>query len=214
MLILVSGALAYALAGPQAAHGAPVLDDALEGSTIGTRSGGRFVAGGWQVTGKSDTIYWHVPTITRGAAEFDVRGLEPKERRAGMEDKTELFHMYDHAVGNADDNYSGGYRENPFKHFIRKIGALDAAKVDAMEIVWQIRPNYQEPDTARLLWTSNTTYHFREEWGPDSAGKAVLKLYRNGVLLLTTSRRRARRLAPSSATSKCGTWPAAQASSG
>ena len=68
MLILLSGALAYALTGPQAGHSAPVLDDALERSTIGTRSGGRFVVGGWQVTGKNDTIYWHVPTITRGAA--------------------------------------------------------------------------------------------------------------------------------------------------
>ena len=187
MLILVSGTLAYALAGPQTGHGAPVLEDALQGSTNGTRSGGRFVAGGWQVTGKNDTIYWHVPTIARGAAEFDVRGLEPQERRAGMEDKSELFHMYDHTVGGADDTYGGGYRENPFKHFIRKIGALDAAKADAMEIVWQIRPNYQEPDTARLSWASNTTYRFREEWGPDGRGKSVLKLYRNGALLLTTS---------------------------
>jgi dienelactone hydrolase len=186
-LILVSGALALALAGPQAARGAPVLDDAMQGSTTGTRSGGRFVAGGWQVTGKNDTIYWHLPTIAKGAAEFDVRGLQPKERRAGMEDKSELFHMYDHTVGNADSNYTGGYRENPFKHFIRKIGALDAAKVDAMEIVWQIRPKYEEPDTARLPWASNATYRFREEWGPDGAGNSVLKLYRNGELLLRAS---------------------------
>ncbi len=189
MLILVSGALVFghAPAGPQAGRGVLVLDDALQGSTIGTRFGGEFVAGGWQVTGKNDTICWHVPTITKGAAEFDVRGLHPKERRAGMEDKSELFHMYDHTVGSADGNYGGGYRDNPFKHFIRKIGSLDAAKVDAMEIVWQIRPHYEEPDTARLSWASNTTYHFREEWGPDGAGKSVLKLYRNGELLLTTS---------------------------
>jgi hypothetical protein len=53
-LILVSGALALALAGPQAVDGASVLDDALQGSTIGTRSGGKFVAGGWQVVDKSD----------------------------------------------------------------------------------------------------------------------------------------------------------------
>ena len=186
-LILVSGALALAMAGLQSVDGAPVLDDALQGSTIGTLCGGQFVAGGWQIVDKSDAIYWHVPTITRGAVEFDVRGLEPKERRAGMEDKSELFHMYDYTVGSADGNYVGGYRENPFKHFIRKIGSLDEAKVDAMEIVWQIRPDYQEPDTAPLSWARDTTYHFREEWGPDDAGKSVLKLYRNGELLLTTS---------------------------
>jgi len=70
------------LVGPHSCQGALVLDDALQGGTTGTRSGGVFVAGGWQVTGKEDTIYWHLPTIAHGAAEFDVQGLLPNERRA------------------------------------------------------------------------------------------------------------------------------------
>jgi len=176
-----------AFSGGQAVYGAPVLEEALQGATTGTRSGGAFVAGGWQVTGKDDTIYWHVPTIAHGAAEFDVRGLQANERRAGMEDKTELFHMYDHTVGEADLRYTGGYRDNTFKHFIRKIGALDAAKTDAMEILWQIRPNYEEPDTARLTWDPSTTCRFREEWGPDGKGKSVLRIFRDGKFLLRTS---------------------------
>lgn len=167
-------------------HAAVVLDDPLQGSTSGTRVGGQFVPGGWQVTNKSDTIYWHVPTLAKGAAEFEVLGLQPIERRAGMEDKTELFHMYDHTVGDADRNYNGGYRDNPFKHFIRKIGALDRAKVDALELVWQIQPKYLEPDTAVLPWESNRWYRFREEWGPDGAGNSVLRTYRDGALLRTT----------------------------
>jgi hypothetical protein len=179
-----------AAAGFQAAQGAqaaPVLDDALQGATVGTRSGGAFVEGGWQVTGKNDTIIWHVPTIAKGAVEFDVRGLRPREGRAGMEDKVELFHMYDYTAGNADIQYGGGYRENPFKHFIRKIGALDAPKADAMEIVWQIRPHFEEPDTARLAWAPDKTYRFREEWGPDGAGKSVLRVCRDGTPLVTAS---------------------------
>src|SRR5436309_357339 len=164
-----------------------VLDDPLQGSTTGTRSGGVFVTGGWQVTNKNDTIYWHVPTITNGAAEFDVSGLYPDECRTGMEDKVELFHMYDYAYGNADINYTGGYRDDPYKHFIRKTDCLDTVRVDSMEIVWQIAPNYTEPDTARLYWQPDATYHFREEWGPDGAGNAVLRVYRDGVVLITTS---------------------------
>jgi len=183
-VLLVAGLL---LCSPPMSQAALVLDDPLQGATLGIRSGGTFVAGGWQVTTKDDTIYWHVPTITNGAAEFDVRGLNPNEGRTGMEDKTELFHMYDYTFGSSDINYNGGYRDNPFKHFVRKIGCLDAAKVNAMEIVWQIQPNYVEPDTAQLSWSSSTTYHFREEWGPDGAGNAVLKVYRDGVLLLTAS---------------------------
>ncbi|MBN1853879.1 MAG: hypothetical protein JW829_14190 [Pirellulales bacterium] len=126
-----------------------------------------------------------MPVITNGAVEFDVRGLEPNESRTGMEDKAELFHMYDYTFGNSDINYNGAYRDNLFKHFIRKIGCLDTAKADAMEIVWQIKPNYLEPDTARLPWDPNKRYRFREEWGPDGKGNAVLKAYRDGELLLT-----------------------------
>ena len=169
-------------------HAALLLDEPLQGTTTGTRSGGAFVAGGWQVTGSTDTIYWHLLNpVSFGAAEFDVRGLNPNEGGTGMADKSELFHMYDFTFGNSDINYNGGYRDNPFKHFIRKTGILDAARVNSMEIVWQILPNYNEPDTAQLSWNPATTYRFREEWGPDGAGNSVLKLYRDGALLLTTS---------------------------
>jgi hypothetical protein len=164
-----------------------VLDDPLQGSTTGTRSGGAFVAGGWQVNTKDDTIYWHVPTITNGAAEFDVSGLSSNECRTGNEDKAELWHMYDYTFNNADISYTPGYREDPFKHFIRKTGCLDTARVNSMEIVWQILPNEVEPDTAQLSWNPATTYRFREEWGPDGAGNSFLRLYRDGTLLLTTS---------------------------
>jgi len=164
-----------------------VLDDPLQQTSLGRRCGGEFIADGWRVIGKDDAIYWHVPAITHGAAEFDVRGLVPQEARPGMEDKTELFHMYDAAFGDADTTYLGGYRDNRFKQFLRKIGRADAGKADAMEILLQIKPNYVEPDTARLSWEPDATYHFRQEWGPDGQGNTVLKVYRNGVLLLTTS---------------------------
>jgi hypothetical protein len=186
-IVCVLGALAFLVFVGVPVKGAVVLDDPLQGSTTGTRSGGSFVAGGWQVTGQTDTIYWHVPTVTNGAAEFDVRGLHPNECRAGMEDKVELWHMYDYTFGNADINYNGGYRDDPYKHFIRKTDCLDTARVNSMEIVWQIQSNFVEPDTAQLSWDPATTYHFREEWGPDGAGNSVLRLYRNGVLVLTTS---------------------------
>ena len=186
-VVCVCGALAFLIFSTVQLEAALVLDDSLQGSTTGTRVGGAFVAGGWQVTGQTDTIYWHVSTITNGAAEFDVRGLYPNECRAGMEDKVELWHMYDYTFGNADINYNGGYRDDPFKHFIRKTDCLDTARVNSMEIVWQIAPNFVEPDTAQLSWDPATTYRFREEWGQDGAGNAVLRLYRNGALILTTS---------------------------
>jgi hypothetical protein len=164
-----------------------VLSDPLSGSTLGTKAGGSFAAGGgWQVTGHTNSIYWHIPTLSHGAVEWDMRGLNVNEGRAGMQDKAELFHMYDYSFGNADVNYNGGYRDDPYKHFIRKIGTLGGA-TNALELVWQILPNYVEPDTAQLSWNAASTYHFREEWAPDGAGNSVLKTYRDGQLLRTSS---------------------------
>ena len=51
------GALALLILPCGAAEAALVLDEPLQGSTTGTRVGGAFVAGGWQVTGQTDTIY-------------------------------------------------------------------------------------------------------------------------------------------------------------
>jgi hypothetical protein len=162
-----------------------VLDDPLQGSTKGTRSGGTLTAAGWQVTGQYDSIYWHVPTISKGAVEWSVRGLRPNESRAGMEDKSEIFHMYDWKFGDSDNNYNGGYRDNPYKHFIRKIGSIGGT-VDAMELVWKIGEEYVEPDTAVLSWSEGTTYRFREEWGTEG-GNGAIRTYRDGVLLKTMS---------------------------
>jgi hypothetical protein len=163
-----------------------VLEDLLSGSTLGTQNGGSFVAGGWRVTGHNDNIWWHIPTLAHGAAEWDVRGLNPNESRAGMEDKAEIFHMYDYTFGNSDVNYNGGYRDNPYKHFVRKIGAIGGT-TNALELVWQILPEYHEPDTPVLSWNPATNYHFREEWGPDGLGNSVLRTYRDGTLLRTTT---------------------------
>ncbi len=77
------GACLCALAWLQAGHGAVVLNDPLQDPTTSTRSGAASVADGWQVTGNNDTIYRHIPALSKGAAEFDVRGLAPNEQRAG-----------------------------------------------------------------------------------------------------------------------------------
>ncbi len=171
--------------GTPKANGALVLDDPLQGATTGTRAGGTFVTGGWMVTGKDDSIFWHVPTITNGAVEWSVTGLAPNECRAGMEDKTELFHMYDNTWNNSDYSYAPGYRDNPFKHFVRKTGCLDTVRVNSMEILWLIGANLLEGDSPVLSWNTGSTYLFREEWGPDGAGNSTLRTYRDGVLILT-----------------------------
>ena len=146
-----------------------VLDEPLQGTTTGTRSGGSFVAGGWRVTGKDDFILWHVPTVTEGAAEWDVKGLRPDECRAGLEDHGELFHMYDSTYANSDTSYNPGYRDNPFKHFVRKQGCIDIAP-DRMKLLIKIGEEFEEVGTSPISWDAARTYRFRVEWGPGAGG--------------------------------------------
>src|SRR5438128_165405 len=108
-----------------------VLDEPLRGGASGSVGGGSFGPDGWRVTGKDDHIYWHIPTVQKGVAEFSVRGLAPSL------DEQELFHMYDWTYGSADTQY-GGYRDGPYKQFLRKRALNDGARANAMKIVWRI----------------------------------------------------------------------------
>ena len=180
--------LFVALPAAVAAAQGVVLEDSLRGSSTGTQSGGSFSPDGWRVTDKNDYILWHIPddTMTWGAVEFSVRGLRSNDSRPEGADKNEIFHMYDWTYQSADTNY-GGYRNNPYKHFIRKTNVLDPARMDSLEIVWAITGSYVEPDTAILTWDPNVTYRFKETWQQDGAGSTVFNTYRDGVLINTST---------------------------
>ena len=171
---------------PGVGAGTIILEDTLHGSTSGTSEGGEFLGNGWRVTDQYDSIYWHIPSTSMGAVEWDVRGLYPDESRPELGDASDLFHMYDYTFHNSDSNYSPGYRGNPYKHLVRKQGNLDLAP-NRMKVVYKIGEAFFEEGTAPLDWDPNTTYRFREEWGPDGAGNSLLTLYRNGAQLISQS---------------------------
>lgn len=187
-------ALFVALLTTVAAAQGELINDSLRGSSSGTVSGGSFGPNGWTVVNKNDYIYWHVPddTMDFGAVEFSVRGLRSRDSRPEGADKNEIFHMYDWTYQDADTNY-GGYRNGPYKHFIRKTNEYDPAtgsfsgKTDSLEMLWKIEPSYVEPDTDILTWNPNITYRFREEWETDSMGNSVIRTWRDGVLIMTMS---------------------------
>src|SRR5687767_645364 len=80
-----------------------VLNDSLNGSTIGTRAGGTFTGGGWRVDGQYDSIYWHTGTYNKGSFEYSVRGLPGNTCPGGAGFKSEISHMYDFTWNNADN---------------------------------------------------------------------------------------------------------------
>ena len=163
-----------------------MLNDPMLNSASGVVNGGTFVGNGWRVDDQFDSIIWHIPSISYGAVEWDIRGLYENETRPGMADKSELFHMYDYTYFDADNTYSPGYRNNPYKHFVRKIGPLGANE-NGFEVVYKIHDEFFEIDTPVVDWNPATTYTFREEWGPDGAGNSYLRLYRDSELLLNES---------------------------
>ena len=157
-----------------------VLDDPLQGSSSGTRSGGTFANGGWQVTGVDDYIFWHLPySVSHGAAEFYLKGVNPAQP-----EKNEHFHMYDYTWYNSDYGYAPGYRDNPYKMFVRKSGVNDGAKNNSCEVVYSTPSDFLETDSGVLSWNSSTNYKIRVEWGPEGANTR-LTLYRDGASFFT-----------------------------
>jgi len=163
-----------------------ILDDSLRGGTQGSSNGGSFAPDGWRVTGKNDSILWHIPTVSQGVVQFSVRGIIGNDSRPEGNDKNELFHMYDWTYNNADTVYDG-YRNGPYKHYIRKTNMLDAGKTNSMEMEFKITSDDLEPDTAVLSWDPSHPYQFREEWGPDGGGHTVFRVSRDGVLIMTAT---------------------------
>ena len=106
-----------------------------------------FCEDGWRVTDQYDSIYWHIPSTSMGAVEWDVRGLYPDESRPELGDASDLFHMYDYTFHDSDSNYSPGYRGNPYKHLVRKQGNLDLAP-NRMKVVYKIGEPFFEEGTA------------------------------------------------------------------
>jgi len=160
---------------------AQVIDDTLIGGTTGTVSGGTFIADGWRVDGQYNYIYWHVsPTITHGAYEFNIRGLD-----VGCDggQKAELSHMYDWEFNNSDTQYWNAYRENPYKHAVRQQCRTDGWHIDyKLEVLWKINDNHKEDDAGYLLtWDPNHTYHWWVEWEPDVTGNTNVKVLRDGI---------------------------------
>ncbi|MDO8588390.1 MAG: hypothetical protein Q7T82_15285 [Armatimonadota bacterium] len=168
-----------------------VLNDPLQGSTIGTQENGQFVAGGWTPTGEYDCIFWHLPhSVSHGKAEFYLKGINSNECRTSpwpMNGANELFHMYDYTFNNSDYVYSGGYRDNPYKMFLRKCGCGYGANTNAMKVVYGVLSNVYEDYTSILAWNPAQNYHFSVEWGPDGNGNTVIRVYRDGVQFYTYS---------------------------
>jgi hypothetical protein len=178
ILLFLSGA------GADAYAAGLLLDQPLQGSTSGTRLGGAFVTGGWQVTDQYDAIYWHVTPTPHGRFEFDIRGLGSGCSGVGG-GANEFCDMYDWTYANSDNSYIPGFRENPYKMLALK--RCEGVQNDRLKTVWKILDDDDELNSAVLSWNAATTYHFRFDWGPDGNGNSVIRSFRDGLEYLTVT---------------------------
>ena len=150
------------------------LDD---GTTSGTRSGGTFVDGGWQVDQFSDHILYDLGTeVERGVLSVHVRGIGMET----LDNNTLAGHNKHHVIEFFDGTYGGeidfgtnirlygSQGENPDTYGTVKyqLGSWPSAEIQCPGEVW-----LNQFDTG--LWDSTHWFHWQIEFG-EGASRCLL----------------------------------------
>lgn len=128
--------------GGEASSGAPaehvMFSDSLKGGTTGTAVGGSFGPEGWTVTDRADRVYWALPRLVEGSAEFTVTGVTLAN--LPLNDH-EIFAMYEGGKGIEHPiNYNPEFRNNAFKSMIRIYGVAEGDRQGQQKIMWGMCP--------------------------------------------------------------------------
>ena len=116
-----------------------------------------------------------------------MRGLNPNEGGAGWRTRPSCSTCTTTRSETRTSTTTAATATTRYKHFIRKTGILDTARVNSMEIVWQILPNYNEPDTAQVSWNPADDLSLPRGMGTGWRGQLRAAAYRDGALLRTIS---------------------------
>ena len=159
-----------------------VINDPLtNGTTVGRRIGGAFVAGGWQSGGLTDGIDYDLATpCIFCTLEFDATNFGGQEGFPFAKDLKWVSMGDATAFGNF-----GAFRDHPWKmHLVQR-----ADYPSGMEIIWRnggTDANGGDPGDHRIKlidtpisFSSSRVYHFKLDWGTRGYTIAV-----NGVVVL------------------------------
>ncbi len=166
--------------------------DPLQGGTRGTAVGGSFGADGWTVTDRADRVYWALPRLVEGSAEFTVAGVTLAN--LPLNDH-EIFAMYEGGKGIEHPiKYNPEFRNNAFKSMIRIYGTAEVGREGQQKIMWGMCPFgegyhggacpcasgfFEEPFGGDGNW-DGTPQRLRVEWAD-----GVTRYLRNDVEVLT-----------------------------
>lgn len=162
------------------------LEDSLRGGTMGTASGGSFGADGWTVTAVDDQIWYALPRLASGYAEFTVANITVAS--LPLPDH-EIFAMYEDGYGIGEPiGYAPQFRNNHYKMLVRIYGMVEPDRVGSMKLMWGMCPSgapgydacgcasfFEEPFADPGPWTG-APVRIRVEWGGGHS-----RLLRDGV---------------------------------
>lgn len=170
-----------------------MMNDPLVDSTLGEPIGGTFGPDGWTTTDRTDRLYWELPRLVQGSAEFTVTGLTID--LMPLRDH-EIFAMYDggHGIEHPID-YNPEFRVNHYKSMIRIYGQQEVERIGEQKLMWGLCPAgapgyiegdacacannfFEEPFGGDPSW-DGTPQRLRVEW--DASGS---RYYRNDALVL------------------------------
>jgi hypothetical protein len=100
--------------------------------------GGDLTANGWEVTGRTDRLWYSIPVLTSGAIEFTVANVvSGASGNLPLEDH-ELFTMYEAGHGISEPiPYLSDYRNNNFKVMLRVPGEAAPSDVGRQQLRWK-----------------------------------------------------------------------------
>lgn len=151
-----------------------VLEDSLQGNTVGTVVGGSFGADGYVPSVGENHILYEVDTVKEGFVEFEVKGMSNSSYPFGTD--SGFFCMYDGRGMSEPITYSD-YKENYFRwnlHYRQNRCAIkcvittatdsDARRNASVAKFDGPRDWTDEPTGNVVAWDSGRWYKFRVEW--------------------------------------------------
>jgi len=172
-----------------------MIQDPLQGGTIGQQAGGSFGTEGYMPGVGDGHVFYKLPsTVRQGYAEFEVKGMTTAGMSKDKESKQGFFGMYDGRGIEEPAQYFRDFKSN-FNRFavawnnqVEKFQCTvttynpSPERLDAARAVDDKRDWSKEPKMGVVAWDPNRWYQFRVEW-KDKA----FKLFVDGNLVWEVS---------------------------
>ncbi|MFH1808819.1 MAG: DNRLRE domain-containing protein [Pseudomonadota bacterium] len=172
----------WLLGSPMQAAEVLLIDDALNGATLGTQEGGTFTGGGWQAEAGNVRITYDLgQTYAQGRFEVDLTNFEPCSQPNN--EKCHILSMWQ-----SSNQYRDSSAAADESHWIVRTGTgyFPPASTDCHYKLLtrsqgpeDLTSGYEERIDHDFVDASGTTYHYELSWEP--TGRVVLK--RDGNVL-------------------------------